>query len=279
MSFEVPLRNNDGQLEVTLPKKLVAFHGFRNGDPVAFVPRLDGREIVFDIVESSGEYANERRIRRAGDHGQTYLRFPKAIADERRLFDLVDYYNDDDDGDLWDFESPVFGMASGDRPMLHIESKGKKHLVARTDPPMEPWFYSKGVGEAVGTPAMKSLTSLVNDRDIEQLVFEFPQGWSGNDVLGLQDGKRVAHRMTARHGELLLVMDFDVDEDGKERANMNTVFEHDLSYLENTGSESYSDFRVTFDKTLAHAFGLAAPGKKVSGKFTPENRRVVCETT
>lgn len=223
MQYEVQLRNNAGQLEATLPSALVDDDGLESGQVLAFTPVLDRGSIAFRVQEGVGGHGNERRLRIAGDWDQCYLRFPKAFAVERGLFELVD-------------EKDV---------ALEIERQGELDYLLRTWPPTRPATYSEA--EPIEEHTRMLYRNEIDDR--HQYRLEFPQSFKDDDVLGLEAEQLVTFRLTVHDGQLATALELDSGADPKV-SNVGTVFQ--TAQGQDPG---YSNLGLVFLKPFANGLG------------------------
>lgn len=248
--YEVELRVNSSQLEATIPKDLVRFHEFENGESVSFSPRLQQGEVVYDIDRGKGGWSNERKIKRVNDWA--CLRFPNEFAVERGLLE---------------------GAACDSGVTLHFETHHKKELTLSTSPSMKPVEYADG-GKMLEEPYYTTLKKNPNE-DSHQLRLDVLQPWSNDGVLSLDGGEKYATRLSSRERELALVLDLEVDPADENNSNVRTFFRHDLSSIEGV-DDDYSAIRGAFSKPFAHGMDLARPtDKPVSVKMWPEPNRIV----
>lgn len=224
----VPLRDNAGQLEVTLPSDLVDEHGYQPGDPVAFWPRLENDHIVYDLVDGTGLLRNERRIRQAGEWDQTYLRFPREFAVERGLFERV--------------------HEDGPGPKLEIKSLAPRTLRLRPRPATYP-FESFDPADAIAEPHRKKLVRHYRRGESWELRYEFPKSHLDDDGgFSVTPGDLAATRLTAIDDDLALALDFSDDLD-PDATNVRQVYVTDLR----PQSDGYDLAHITFSRPFAHA--------------------------
>ena len=251
--YEMPLRSNSGQVEVTVPSDLVRFHEFEGGEPISFVPRLSQGTIVFDLLKGRGGWSNERNIKQVGKYDQTILRFPKEFAVECGLFSRVD-------------------CEEGVR--VTFETHFQRDLTLSTQPPMKP-FEFPDQGKELATPYYTHLDKNPNENS-HQLRLSVRQSWSDESVLDLSGGEKYATRLSSRNEELALSLDLNVDPKEYGRSNVRSFFEHELGSPEST--RDYTEVRGPFSKSFAHGLDLARPTKqKITLKIWPEPNRIMIQ--
>lgn len=270
--YERPLRYNDGQYEFTLPADLANNDGLKNGDRFAFLPELQQNSIRFRVVrDTSDEYCQAtnargqqcqnqpsdgefcavhadmddververqydgthvRRLRRAGEWDQAYLRFPAAMATERGFPELLQ-----DDGGV----------------QVEIQRVDRGDYILNTWPRTKPWF-TPTAGEQVTEAVTKRLVTVgADERDgFTSLRFEFPLEYA--EVYGLEGGEPVATRLTARNGELMIALDFGVDDGELDGSHTRTVYR---SGVVQAADGDYDRYGVLVAKPYVDALGLA----------------------
>lgn len=269
--YERPLRYNDGQYEFTLPADLANNDGLENGDRFAFLPELQANSIRFRVVldatdeycqakntrgrqcqrqPSDGEFCSihadmddververqhegthVRRLRRAGEWDQAFLRFPTAMATERGFPDLL----------------------QDDSVQVEIQRADRGDYILNTWPRTKPWFTATA-GEQIADASTKRLVTVdAGERDdFTSLRFEFPTEYA--DAYGLEGGEPVATRLTARDGDLRVALDFNVDDDERDASHVRTVYR---SGVVQTDSGDYDRYGVLVAKPYVDALGLA----------------------
>jgi hypothetical protein len=242
--YLVPLRDNAGQLEVTLPSALVDEHGYQPGDPVAFWPRVEDGNVVYDLVDGTGILRNERRLRQAGEYDQTYLRFPREIGIERGLFEAV--------------------HAAGHGPKLEIESLAPRTLRLRPRPATTP-FESIDPADAIAEPYQKKLVRHYRRGNSWELRHEFPKSYLGDEGdYSVTPGDHAATRLTTVDGDLAIALDFSDDLD-PDATNVRQVYVTDLQ----PQSGGYDLAHITFSRTFAHALKFVTLDGRAPLEFIP----------
>jgi bifunctional DNA-binding transcriptional regulator/antitoxin component of YhaV-PrlF toxin-antitoxin module len=231
--YERQLRINDGQIEITLPAALADRDGLDNGDRFKFTPRLDKQSIVLEVSSTDDEGRNVRRLRRAGEWDQAYLRFPTEMAYAMGWQDFLD--------------------APDVSPTVAIERRGRGEYAIRTWPSTKPWY-----SERTDMVAQESFKRLVeNDSgpgaDFIQYRLEIPSAIV--EAYGLGPETKLATRLTARDGELALAYDRDVGAHEAAGPHVRTVFRSGGT-PDGEGGYERQQFGVNVPKALARSLGL-----------------------
>lgn len=235
IDYERKMRLNDRQYEITLPAELSDADGLENGDLFAFTPELENNTVAIraTLTDDTGA-RNVRRLRRAGEWDQTYLRFPKVFADERGWGDLLDA------GDV----------------QVSIEHADRGEYVLRTWPATKPAFFPTA-GETVADTVIRRFIEVEHGGDSlawVQYRLEIPSEIAR--AYGIEGGERLAARLTARDGELMLAMDFDVDPGEVDGSHVRKVFQSSVS--RDAGAEGdIRNYGVLVPRPYADALGLA----------------------
>lgn len=250
MTFDRPLRYNDGQYEITLPAKLSDHDSLENSDTFAFIPELQQNTVRFRVVlTDDDEGRHVRRLRRAGEHDQTYLRFPAEMAVERG----------------WDHL-----LEAEDSVRVEIRRVDRGDYIVNTWPRTQPWF-ATNVGDAVADPVYKELVTVETGPDLEHKEYRLELPGAFADAYGLKPGTPVATRLTARGGELMLALDFDVDDSEHDDLHVRTIFRSGGTPTD--GDYENEHFAVTVSKTYADALELPQRGLRV----VPEQDQILLD--
>lgn len=233
--YERPLRLNDGQIEITLPAELADRDELENGQPFEFVPRLDKQSIVLDVATTDAEGRHIRRLRRAGEWGQSYLRFPKELVYALGWQNMLD--------------------APDVSPTVAIDRVDSGEYTLRTWPATKPWF-----ADTTEEAAESFTTRLVEvDSGPNTEYTQYRLGLPGDviEAYSLEPGDKFAARLTARGGELVLAYDRDVAAHEADAPHTRTVFRSGSTPSDSGGYER-EQFAVTVSKALVDVLDLAS---------------------
>lgn len=238
--YERPLRENDGQIEITLPAALADQDALKNGDRFEFLPRLDKQSIVLDASLTDTDGRHVRRLRRAGEWGQAYLRFPREMA---YVLGWHDY-----------LEAPDVS------PTVSIERLDRGEYALRSWPATKPWYAERT--DQVATETYKRLVENESGPGVQYTQYRLELPSSYIDAYGLQPGDTLAARLTARNGELALAYERDVPAHEEDAPHVRTIFRTGGT-PDGAGDYEREQFGFIVSRALADALGLVEHGVEV----------------
>lgn len=235
---------SDGQVEVSIPSEVVEDYSLAHQQPYRITPELDGTQVTFRVdvgPDVSGKRSNERTFKQ---YQQTKMRWPSHIAQALEMHSFAD---DSHVATIFEqIDDQSFRVSTW--PALEPTTNGSTDLI-------------EGLSQV-----RKSLVKIKHEDSptgVKEYRLELPNDY--RDMYELEEGDEFGVRISARDGQLALVIELEPSEQERRTWSWQT-WRNGVEDFENL------QFGAYISKQLVHGLDEAV-GTNV--KLRPEHGRIV----